>query len=768
MKKIEIFLYFILSIILYFISTFNYLLFHTVIELFTIFVGIGMLVLASNNLTEKSKTNEPFYVFLGIMFGGISIIDLLHTLSYKGMAIIPHLTANQATQFWVIARFTESIVILASILFIEKVKKVNIKTLFVINIVLIAISIVSVHILPIFPDCYIEEQGITLFKKFSEYLIISLLIASLFILWKKKSLFQKDDYSNFRLIIIITILSEFMFTLYVSVYGIPNMLGHLFKFIAFILVYKSILQKLLISPYQKINTELMEANLKIKEELNETKSNYKEIVENIEDLIIIIDSKGEILYANHKTKPFFGEDSEACMGFSIFNFIHHDDIEKSTKELEKSIEDESVQNICFENRTINDTFLLWNAKKVINTDNKNISFFSIAKNITDIKKYQDEIKKEKEMAEIANKAKSQFLSNMSHEIRTPLNGIIGFCDLLHEVEKDQEKLEMLNCVISSGELLLGIINDVLDLAKIETGKYILDQGEINIKELIENISDVYIKTNTNRVYFKYEIDSKIDFNIIGDKIRLNQILMNLLSNSKKFTEKGMIKLKLTLEDIEHEEEKLLIFSIKDTGIGVKSENVDLIFEKFTQENMTINKKYGGTGLGLAIVKDLVKIMNGEIYVNTEYKNGAEFIVKIPFKIVRKELEKEKIKNNSLNLKENLKILVVEDNVSNQMVIKKMLKENDNIVLDIANNGETALEKIATLNYDIVLMDIQLPDMNGIEVTKEIRRRGIDVKIIAVSAYVFEEEIKKIMESGANSFLPKPFKKHELLSIITNT
>ncbi len=357
MKTKYISLYFIVIVFTYMLSQYNYLLFHTIIEIFTIFIGIGMFVFAITKLKSQSNKIDSFYIFLGIMFGGISMIDLIHTLVYKGMNIIPELTSNHATQLWIIARFIESIILLVAATYYNKIKKISVFKVIGINIIIIFISIIVVFIFKIFPDCYIDSKGLTDFKKISEYVIIAILLIVIFIFKRKKEILEKEDYFNFQLAIIMTIFSEFMFTLYMNVYGISNMLGHLFKLMAFILIYKSILKNLLILPFEKINIELEQANKKIEEKLEETLENYEELLEEYErmfkyaiNMSCIAGFDGYFKILNPAWEKTLGWTNKELLSKPFIEFIHFEDIAATINAAKELREGKDI--ISFENRYI--------------------------------------------------------------------------------------------------------------------------------------------------------------------------------------------------------------------------------------------------------------------------------------------------------------------------------------------------------------------------------------------------------------------------------
>lgn len=368
---------------------------------------------------------------------------------------------------------------------------------------------------------------------------------------------------------------------------------------------------------------------KMEKIIRETYEENKRIFDYAVNMSCIAGFDGYFKVMNPLWEKTLGWKNEEMLSRPFLELVHPEDREATAKIFENVPNGVNVVN--FENRYMCKNgeykWLLWNA--VVDLERKKI--YGSTLDITERKHMEHELIKAKSQAEEANMAKSQFLANMSHEIRTPLNGIIGFVDLLNEIENDEKKKEMLKYINYSGNTLMELINGVLSLAKIEAGKAELAEEDINIKNLIGEIHAILINLVKKDVTLNCEIDKMINFDIIGDKLRIKQILINLLNNAVKFTERGSITLKVErLNCLDNKTEKIR-FIIKDTGIGIKKENIKRIFEKFTQEDMTIDKKYGGTGLGLAIVSELTKLMNGKIVVESEVNVGTMVTLEFDFK-----------------------------------------------------------------------------------------------------------------------------------------
>jgi signal transduction histidine kinase/CheY-like chemotaxis protein len=391
--------------------------------------------------------------------------------------------------------------------------------------------------------------------------------------------------------------------------------------------------------------------------------------------------------------------------------------------------------------------------------------------INTIKKQQQLIQdlntSEKKLHE-ASKIKEKFLANMSHEIRTPMNAIIGFTNLLQKKELDDEAKDYVQTIEKSSENLLTVVNEILDLSKIEAGMMRIETSVFSINETLLSLENLFKqKAVEKKLNLIFEIDKTIPDSLKGDPIRLSQILINLINNAIKFTVVGNVHVNVSKLNANDKNIEIGI-CVSDTGIGIKKEDIKNIFERFTQAENDATRKYGGTGLGLSIVKELVELQGGHIEVKSEYEKGTSFTIIIPYAIVKTTINKRVIENK-INIKTNFvnnKVLVVEDNSFNQKLIIHLFK-NWGLAFDLVENGKEAVAVLKTNKYDAILMDMQMPEMDGYTATQQIRNvLKLDTPIIAMTAHALAGEREKCLSYGMNEYIAKPIREKQLFDLIT--
>lgn len=391
-------------------------------------------------------------------------------------------------------------------------------------------------------------------------------------------------------------------------------------------------------------------------------------------------------------------------------------------------------------------------------------FAAIFTDITERKQTEEQLKKSKKAAEEANRAKSSFLANMSHEIRTPINGMVGMIDLTLMSKLTEEQQENLQVAKSCANSLLIIINDILDFSKMEAGKLILESVGFNLREAIDHVVRAHsVKAEEKGLDFYHSLGSSLPKVILGDPTRLKQILNNLISNAIKFTGAGSVSLSVK-KKIDEQGRKSLAFSVKDTGIGLDESDMRKLFKVFSQVDSSITRKFGGTGLGLMISKQLIEMMGGKIWLTSKKGEGSTFYVSLPYQEIFTELSEEPPPRNILETFTPRRVLLVEDDAVNQLVLSKILKEIRYNV-KVVGTGSQAVESVRKESFDCILMDIQMPDMDGVEATARIRRlekeAGKYTPIIALTAYAIKGDREKLLSYGMDEYISKPVNIDEL-------
>lgn len=501
--------------------------------------------------------------------------------------------------------------------------------------------------------------------------------------------------------------------------------------------------------------------------LRESEEKFRDIFESFQDIYYRTDIDGMIEMISPSVKDLTGFSPEEMIGKKIFNY--YENPKKQEKHLKQLLTRGSVRNFEVNIKTKDGRFIptISNIRIIFDNNYTPIAIDGVARDISELKKASGELLKAKEIAEKSLKTKELFLANMSHEIRTPMNGIIGMIDLLGATPLNTEQKDYVDTLKKSSETLLAILNDILDLSKLEAGKMQLRYVPVDFKDTINKIYALFLqKALIKGIEFKYYYDEKAPQYIMADETRLLQIISNLTSNAIKFTDKGSVKIFVKYLGINHKK-VILMVEVQDSGIGIAQESINLLFDAFKQLDNTSSKSYGGTGLGLAISRQLTGLMGGNIGVNSELGDGSTFW--FTFETEASEIIPEKLSSEAQTLQQlsftnyTPYILLVDDNKVNRMVGGEILKKTG-CKVEYATNGKEAIDKVNDHDFDIVLMDIQMPEMDGVTATQHIRK--LDKKlppIIAMTAYSMQEDRERFISAGMDDYLSKPIRPETLLN-----
>lgn len=500
----------------------------------------------------------------------------------------------------------------------------------------------------------------------------------------------------------------------------------------------------------------------------------RSLIEASLDPLFTINTEGKIMDMNNASINITGATREQLIGSNFFDYFT--DPVKAKEGYKEVFAKGHVSDFPLTMKDHKLTDVLFNGSEYKDEQGNVLGVVVVARDITDQKRISRELTEAKDFAEVATglaevakekaesatqiaedavKAKQQFLSNMSHEIRTPMNAIIGFTKVVLKTELTAKQREYLMAIKMSGDALIVLINDILDLAKVDAGKMTFEQTPFKLAASISamlHLFETKIQEKNLELIKKY--DSRIPEVLVGDSVRLHQIILNLVSNAVKFTNTGDITVDVQM--IREDDENVTIqFSVSDTGVGIPENKLDYIFENFQQASSNTSRLYGGTGLGLAIVKQLIESQHGTIHVESELGKGSNFSFELKFKKTKEAAE---IETGTLELDaemKNIKVLVVEDIALNQLLMKTLL-DDFGFERDIAANGKIAIEKMQKKSYDIILMDLQMPEMNGFEATDYIRKTmQSKVPIIALTADVTTVDLAKCKAVGMNDYIAKP-------------
>ncbi|MDD3313307.1 MAG: ATP-binding protein [Pseudodesulfovibrio sp.] len=527
---------------------------------------------------------------------------------------------------------------------------------------------------------------------------------------------------------------------------------------------------------EKFNDMVRQINLR-ETEIKESEERFRQLVENIHEVYWITDiADNRVIYASPSYEIIWARTRESLYDNpdSFFLAICLEDRHRVV---------EAVNQLRVEGLILAEEFKIilpdgkerWiraQAYPIYDEEGVRVRLVGVADDITERKAIQQALIKAKGDAESASQAKTEFLTNMSHELRTPLNGILGMLQLTQATGLTQEQKDYIDTAVNSSNVLLNVINDILNIAQIEAGKLVLHEQPFSPQEVLETIFKFFTHaTNSKDVELQMEMEPGFPSQLIGDEVRIRQILFNLVGNSVKFTEHGVISVYVEPLKIQRRKDRLgVLFTISDTGIGIPSNKIAYVFESFTQVDGTYTRRHQGTGLGLGIVKNLVDQMNGTIVVDSEEGQGTTMYVTLQLGLPERGQQLPKQERQTLQMHpENLSILVVEDDRVNQIAISRMLEKLHHQALCV-DNGKKALEILREKTFDCIFMDIQMPILDGLDTTRQIRaerdnERFRTIPIVALTAHAMPEDREKFLKAGMNDYISKPVSFEQLAATL---
>ena len=749
----------------------QYLPLHMALEFFAMAVSVMVFALA---WSLRRQPDNSQLILLGTGFLAAALVDMAHTLSYAGMP--PLVTASgseKAINFWLASRLLAALTLLAVAL--APLRKWSVATCHLMLACAVALSAavwwVGLAHAELVPRTFIAGQGLTAFKIYAEYLIAGLYGVAALMIYRTNRHLRDRDMLWLAAGAWMHGLAELFFTLYVDVTDLFNILGHVYKTIACIMVYRALFASRVQVPYQQLDHE---------------RSRLRALFSAIPDPVWLKDPQGCYLACNPAFERLYGAPEAAIVGKNDDDFVEH--------ELAEFFRAHDRGAMAAPGPVVNEETLRFAAdgycglfettkKAMFSSDNQLIGVLGLAHDITARKAAEAELKRHRELleeqvatrtaelqaardaAEAASRAKSIFLANMSHELRTPMNAILGMTELALRRTSDPTQMEQIAKVKAASAHLLNVINDILDISKIEAERLLLEQVDFALSEVLRSVVGLIGQRAAQKgVRLLVQLQDGLGGRRFrGDPTRLGQILLNLAGNALKFTEMGSITVRIQLVE-DHGDSVLLRWEVTDTGIGIDAQAQKRLFDAFEQADNSMTRKYGGTGLGLAISQRLVQLMGGEIGVESSLGQGSTFwfttrqghassdIAPVVVANSRTESAETRLKSHFSGTR----VLLAEDEPANQEVSRCLL-ESAGLLVDVAEDGQRALALSKLNHYALILMDMQMPLMNGIDAAKAVRADSLNTAtpILAVTANAFDEDRQVCLEAGMNGHIAKP-------------
>jgi len=765
----------------------GYMPLHMLLEMASIVVSVLVFAVGWKIYGEGASGTLSI---LACIFLGVGFLDFTHTFSFYGMPdfVTPN-GPDKAIYFWLTARAVAAAGLLLAIVAPWRPSATDAMRYLLLIGVLIAVGFL--HWLFLFHQDSTRElflvpgKGLTPLKQYLEYAIIAINIAAVTALWVRMSRPQPFSAAPLFGALCTMAMSEFFFTLYAEVTDVFNLLGHIYKVISYLFIYRAFVVTTIERPYRQLKQS--------EQSLRESEERFRLAMEASADGLWDWNIESDTGYFSPTYFRMLGyEPGEfPATGRKWSEVIHPDDRQRTW-----SINQDCIENRCqsfkveYRMQTKNGSWKwilgrgraisrdpLGRALRMIGT---HVDITESKQTEAELEQYRQhleesvekrtaELAEAKNAAEAANVAKSAFLANMSHEIRTPMNGIIGMANILRREGVTSKQEQRLDTIDASAQHLLSVINNVLDLSKIEAGKFTLEEAPVVVSSLLANVSSILSeRVKAKGIHLLIET-GHLPHNLVGDPTRLQQALLNYATNAVKFTEQGTVTLR-TLKQEETADSVLVRFEVRDTGIGIEPDAMSRLFSTFEQADNSMTRKYGGTGLGLAITRRLAELMGGESGADSKPGVGSTFWFTVKLK---KGDEKAASAATEVDAEAEIRrryagqrILVVDDEPINREVALMQLEAVD-LVADTAEDGAEAVAMARKNSYTVIFMDMQMPKLNGLEATRQIRELPgyRQTPIIAMTANAFAEDKARCIDAGMNEFLIKPFNPDELFATL---
>jgi signal transduction histidine kinase/CheY-like chemotaxis protein len=728
---------------------YNYLLFHSLVELFSVCIAVTISIIAVNC---RHLIRNAFIVVLGISYFFVGWLDLFHALSYKSMSIFTDYD-YYAPQFWIAARYLESLSMLAAFLFLGWKRSPNLTATLAVFSLVTGASVASILYFKNFPVCFVAGHGLTSFKIASEFAVCGIQLVGLVWLFRRRRAFDARVYHLFQWSAVLMIASELAFTLYTTdaMSDAFNELGHLFKVGRFFLIYKALIVTGLRDPMRLLFRELKkgEESLLEAQQLAQLGSWEWDI------------ETGRWSWTA-EIYHLFGLDTDTAPGLDLMLRALPPAEQRALREaLDRCVDQgqtfEMLLTISGEER---DRYAQIRGRPLHDERGKAIGLVGTILDVSAQQRLMNALTHAKEAADAASKAKSAFLANMSHEIRTPLNAVMGLARIGARDGGDAASRLNFGRILDAGAHLMGVINDILDYAKVEAGKFAIDARPFQAAAFVANLRSFAMElAQQKNLACTVECDAELPEWLLGDVLRLQQILFNLLANAVKFTDTGSVHLRVQRSG------EWTRFSVTDTGIGMEAADIARLFKPFEQADGSTTRNYGGTGLGLTISQSLAHLMNGDISVDSKPGQGSTFTLALPLPAVTAPPKAAPETAHASSLA-GYRILAAEDVEVNRIILGDLLA-GVGASVSFVQNGKEAVDAVSAHpdRFDAVLMDVQMPVMDGYEATRRIRAIAPNLPVVGLTAHALAEERAKCFAAGMLDHVTKPIHPDELVAAV---